>query len=86
MYGTGMDARTLRHFHRVAMNMNNYAMMYEYNYYSAVDSAPMPGYQQPFNSFNINVGLGDSLAESLFAFGMPNSVVNFGYRFGQIFD
>lgn len=60
--------------------MNNYVAASAYNYYSGLDGTPMG---QPYYASG---GLGFSFANNLYTMGLPNSIVDMGFRFGQVLD
>jgi hypothetical protein len=83
MYGTGMNPYTLRHFQRVARNMNNYVAGPSYNYYPRHDGNLMGAYQA---SYYQNTGYADMFANRLYSMGLPYGMVDLGYSFGQFID
>jgi hypothetical protein len=83
MYGTGMDPYTLSHYHNVARKMNNYVAASAYHFYSGRDRVPMGVYQPAFYS---GPTLGNRFANGLNAVGLSGSVVNLGYRFGELIN
>lgn len=85
-----MDPYRLSHFHRVAMDMNNYLIESTYRYYqnqhyrSSRDRRHgLMMYQKPLFGQS---GFGGLLAYGLHSVGLPSSVVQMGYRFGYFLD
>lgn len=85
-----MNPNMLRHYQRVARDMNNYVAMstYTYNQRRYVGTIRdrhnfLAAYQSPSP---LTAGFGGLLAYGLGAMGAPASVVNFGYRFGYFMD
>ncbi len=83
MRRTGMGPYTAAHFHKVARNMNNYVNASAYNVYPGHDRSPMGGYQPAFYPY---ASPGNNFADRLYSVGMPNSIVNFGYYIGGMFN
>jgi len=63
--------------------MNNYVAASAYNFYPEYDRVPMGIYQPTPYSYS---SIGNHIADRLYSAGMPNGIVNLGYRIGGLFD
>jgi hypothetical protein len=85
-----MNAHRRNHFHKVASDMNNYVAMSAYYYYQNQYSRSIRNQRDYLAMYPrpslMNSGLGSLMAYGLYAIGMPENVVRFGYRFGYFLD